>query len=141
MYIPYPKYYVPHPNLTYYVPYPNYYVPHPNYYVPYPKYYVPYPNYYVPYPKYYVPYPKCYVPYLKYYVPYPIYYVTFTCDPPPVDTQLARPLPPGVVKCARVTMEVPCTVKLGVYHISVDCSAPEMPRANPRLKLQTPCDA
>ena len=81
------------------------------------------------------------VPYPKYYVPHPNYYVTFTCDPATVDTRLARPLPPGVVKCARVTLVFPCTVKLGAYHVSVDCSAPEMVRANRRLKLQTPGDA
>ena len=108
-YVPHPKYYVPY--LNYYVPHPKYYVPYLKYYVPYLKYYVPYPKYYIPHLKYYVPYPKCYIPHPNYYVPYLKYYVTFTCDPPSVDTRSARPLPPGVVKCARVTMEVPCTVK------------------------------
>ena len=52
--------------------------------------------------------------------------LTLTCDAAAVDTQLARPLPPGVVNCPCVTLAFPCPVELGASQVSVHSSAPEM---------------
>ena len=84
-----------------------------------------------------VPYPKYDVPYPKYYVPYPKYYSTFTCDAATVDNRSARPLPPGVVNCACVTLAFPSSVEVGASQVSVHSSAPEVLWGNRRLKLQT----
>ena len=75
---------------------------------------------------FYVPYLIFYVPYLRFYIPYPIFYVMLTCDAATVDTQSARPLPPGVVNCPCVTLAFQCPVELDASQVSVHSSAPEM---------------